>query len=44
MRCALAAKDATAAEPALNWLKKNKYEDAHLADLAAGLATLGGSK
>ena len=44
MRCALAAKDAAAAEPALTWLKQNKYEDAHLADLAAGLAKLGGSK
>ena len=44
MRCALAAKDAVAAEPALTWLKQNKYEDAHLADLAAGLAKLGGSK
>jgi hypothetical protein len=44
MRCALAAKDAAAAEPALAWLKQNKYEDAHLADLAASLAKLGGSK
>jgi hypothetical protein len=44
MRCALAAKDTAAAEPALTWLKQNKYEDAHLADLAAGLAKLGGSK
>ncbi len=44
LRTALAAKDATAAEPALTWLKQNKYEDAHLAELAAGLAKLGGSK
>ena len=44
MRTALAAKDAAAAAPALNWLKQNKYEDANLADLAAGLAKLGGSK
>jgi hypothetical protein len=44
MRTALAAKDAAAAEPALTWLKQNKYEDAQLADLAAGLARLGGSK
>jgi Tfp pilus assembly protein PilF len=44
MRTALAAKDAAAAEPALTWLKQNKYEDAHIADLAAGLAKLGGSK
>ena len=47
MRCALAAKDAATAEPALAWLKQNKYEDAHLADLAAGLANLtkiGGAK
>jgi hypothetical protein len=44
LRTALAAKDAAAAEPALTWLKQNKYEDAHLVDLAAGLAKLGGSK
>jgi hypothetical protein len=47
MRCALAAKDAAAAEPALAWLKQNKYEDAHLAELAAALAKLeksGGAK
>ncbi len=44
MRTALAAKDAAAAEPALIWLKQNKYEDAHLTDLAAGVAKLGGSK
>ncbi len=44
MRTALSAKDAAAAEPALAWLKQTKYEDAHLADLAAGLAKLGGSK
>jgi tetratricopeptide (TPR) repeat protein len=44
MRCAQAAKDAAAAEPALNWLKQNKYEDAHLTELAASLAKLGGSK
>jgi hypothetical protein len=44
MRTALAAKDAAAAEPALTWLKQNKYEDVHLADLAAGLAKLTGVK
>jgi hypothetical protein len=44
MRTALAAKDAAAAEPALTWLKQNKYEDAQLTDLAAGLAKLGGTK
>ena len=44
MRTALAAKDAAAAEPALTWLKQNKYEDANLTDLAAGLAKLGGAK
>jgi hypothetical protein len=44
MRTALAAKDAAAAEPALTWLKQNKYEDAQLADLAAGLAKIGGAK
>jgi hypothetical protein len=44
IRTALAAKDAAAAEPALTWLKQNKYEDAQLADLTAGLAKLGGAK
>jgi Tfp pilus assembly protein PilF len=44
LRAALAAKDVAAAEPALAWLKQSKYEDAHLAELAAGLAKLGGSK
>ena len=44
MRCALATKDAAAAEPALTWLRQNKYEDANLAELAAALAKLGGSK
>ena len=44
LRTALAAQDVAAAEPALAWLKQNKYEDAHLAELAAGLAKLGGSK
>ncbi len=44
LRTALAANDAAAAEPALNWLKQNKYEDAHLTELAAGLAKLAGVK
>jgi hypothetical protein len=44
MRTALAAKDAAAVEPALTWLKQNKYEDTNLTELAAGLAKLGGSK
>jgi hypothetical protein len=44
MRTALAAKDAAAAEPALTWLTQNKYADAHLADLAAGLAKIGVTK
>ena len=44
LRTALANKDAAVAEPALAWLKQNKYEDAHLADLAASLEKLGGSK
>jgi Tfp pilus assembly protein PilF len=44
LRTALAAKDVAAAEPALTWLKQSKYEDAHLAELAAGLAKLGGAK
>ena len=44
LRTALAANDAAAAEPALTWLKQSKYEDGHLADLAAQLAKLGGAK
>jgi Tfp pilus assembly protein PilF len=47
LRTALANKDAAAAEPALTWLKQSRYEDAHLADLAAALAKLeksGGAK
>jgi hypothetical protein len=44
MRTALAAKDAASAEPALTWLKQNKYEDAHLSELAASLAKIGGAK
>ena len=44
LRTALAANNAAAAEPALNWLKQNKYEDAHLTELAAGLAKLAGVK
>lgn len=44
MRSAQAAKDAAAAEPALIWLKQSKYEDAQLAELAAGLAKMGGAK
>ncbi len=42
LRTALAANDAAAAEPALTWLKQNKYEDSHLADLAAQLTLKGG--
>ncbi len=41
LRCALAAKDAAAAEPALTWLKQSKYEDAHLTALAT---RIGGAK
>ena len=44
LRCALAANDAAAAEPALTWLKQSKYEDSRMADLAAQLAKLGGAK
>jgi hypothetical protein len=40
MRTALAAKDAAAAEPALAWLKQNKYEDTHLVELASNLMSL----
>ena len=42
LRTALAANDAAAAVPALTWLKQSKYEDAHIADLAAQLAAKGG--
>ena len=42
LRTALAANDAAAAAPALTWLKQSKYEDAHIADLAAQLALKGG--
>ena len=44
LRTALAAKDATAAEPALTWLKQNNYEDANLKALAADIAKIGGGK
>ncbi|MBI2770869.1 MAG: hypothetical protein HYX47_14685 [Burkholderiales bacterium] len=37
MRAALAAKDAKAAQPALDWLRASKYEDARLAKLAEQL-------
>ena len=42
LRTALAANDAATAEPALTWLKQSKYEDAHMADLAAQLTLKGG--
>nr|MBP9831860.1 hypothetical protein [Polaromonas sp.] len=44
LRAALAAKDASAAEPALIWLKQNNYEDANLKALAADIAKIGGGK
>ena len=44
LRTALAANDAAAAQPALTWLTQSRYEDAHLTELAAGLAKLGGTK
>ena len=44
LRAALAAKDVTAAEPALTWLKQNNYEDANLKALAADIAKIGGGK
>ena len=37
MRAALAAKDAKAAQPALDWLRSSKYEDARLGKLAEQL-------
>ncbi len=42
LRTALAANDAAAAEPALTWFKQNKYEDGHIAELAAQLTLKGG--
>ena len=44
LRTALAANDAAAAQPALTWLTQSRYEDAHLTELAAGLAKSGGTK
>ncbi|MDO8776410.1 MAG: hypothetical protein Q7K57_48395 [Burkholderiaceae bacterium] len=44
LRTALAANDAAAAAPALAWLKQSRYEDAHLADLAASLSKSAGVK
>ena len=44
IRTALAAKDASAAEPALAWLKQTKYEDADMVELAVSLTKLAGVK
>ena len=41
MRAAVAAKQAKAAQPALDWLRTNKYEDPALASLAEQLAAQG---
>lgn len=44
MRAALAANDAKAAQPALDWLHGSRYEDPRLARLAAQLVAQGGTR
>ena len=44
LRTALAARDAKAAQPALDWLRNSRYEDPRLDKLAAELAALGTSR
>ncbi|HVZ42739.1 MAG TPA: hypothetical protein VHA82_02930 [Ramlibacter sp.] len=44
MRAALAAHDAKAAQPALDWLRKSGYEDPALAKLAGQLAQAGATR
>ncbi len=44
MRAALAAKDAKAAQPALDWLRTSRYEDARLSELASQLAAQGATR
>ena len=44
MRAALAAKDAKAAQPALDWLRATRYEDARFAALADQLAAQGAAR
>lgn len=44
MRAALAAKDAKAAQPALDWLRTSRYEDARLSTLAGQLAAQGATR
>jgi hypothetical protein len=44
MRAAVAAKQAKAAQPALDWLRTNKYEDPALVPLAEQLAALGAKR
>ncbi len=44
MRAAVAAKQAKAAQPALDWLRTNKYEDPALASLAEQLAAQGAKR
>lgn len=44
MRAALAAGDAKAAQPALDWLRTSKYEDPKLNELAARLAEKGAQR
>ena len=44
LRTALAANDAKAAQPALDWLRSSRYEDPRLAAVAAQLATLGAKR
>ena len=44
LRTALAARDARAAQPALDWLRSSRYEDPRLDKLAAELAALGATR
>ncbi len=44
LRAAIAAKDASAAAPAVAWLNQNNYEDESLKTLAGELAKIGGAK
>ena len=44
LRTALAARDAKAAQPALDWLRSSRYEDPRLDKLAAELAALGATR
>jgi hypothetical protein len=44
LRTALAASDAQAAQPALDWLRSSRYEDPRLAAVVAQLVALGAKR